>query len=404
MPEKTSAGLADLLSRRFIALLIVSFFLSFISAPRNELLPVYVDSELHRAPLFSGILRSFFLILGGIFAVPAGMLCDAIGIKRVIVLGIAGPLLSGFIFLTGDPFLLSALCIGIGVSFGFNSTGGQSYLLGAVPPSVIGIASAGYFLGSTLGSASGNLIAGPVVDAFGFRPLGLAACAAAVLLAFATALFMPALPRENVPSAQKPFSLSGSLGLLRRREVRLLMGIRYLPTCYWGAVTLLVPLLIYRVTGTKSSAAYYGSISLTIAAGFQVLTGRLCDRIGRWRPILISASCVTLSAVGLALTGHTLTGLYAFGVMAAASAWSLSTTMPGLLQLIGREGEKGRIVGMAHLVWSAGMLTGNLGAGKLIEWGPALPFGIAVVFCLGAVACGWGLYRIYRSGDGPAVD
>ena len=88
----------------------------------------------------------------------------------------------------------------------------------------------------------------------------------------------------------------------------------------------------------------------------------------------------------------------------AASAWSLSTTMPGLLQLIGREGEKGRIVGMAHLVWSAGMLTGNLGAGKLIEWGPSLPFGIAVAFCMGAVACGWGLYRIYRSGDGPAVD
>ena len=400
-PADPPTGLAGLLNRRFIALLVVSFFSSFVSSPLYSLLPVYVDRALLRPPIFSGFLKALFLILGGLFAVPAGMLCDTLGIKRVFLLGILGPLLAGCVFLTADPYLLTTLCIGLGITFGFSSTGGQSYLLGAVAPSVLGIASAGYFLGSTLGTASGSLFAGPIADSMGYEALGHTALIAAVCLVGSAALLVPRLPRsaETPPSAMR--SLAGYVSLLRRREVRLLLGIRYLPTCYWGIVTLLIPLLISRISGTNTSATTYTAISLTVAGGFQILTGRLCDRIGRWRPILIAATCVALSALGLALTGHTLAGLYIFGVVASASAWSLSTTMPGLLQITAHEGEKGRVVGIAHVAWSAGMLSGNLGGGKLIEWGSALPFGIGFVLCLGAVACGVGLYRFHRATDGP---
>ena len=100
---------SELLNRRFIALLIVSFFSSFVSGPLNTLLPVYVEAELLRAPLFSAGLRAVFLILGGVFAVPAGRLCDAWGVKPVYVLGALGPILAGVIFFTGDPLLLTAL-------------------------------------------------------------------------------------------------------------------------------------------------------------------------------------------------------------------------------------------------------------------------------------------------------
>ncbi|MCZ6636100.1 MAG: MFS transporter [bacterium] len=383
-----------LFNRRFIALLAVSFLSSFVSSPLYALLPVYVESDLNRSPLFSAGLRALFLILGGIFAVPAGRLADHWGVKPTYVLGTIGPILAGIVFLTGDPFLLAALCIGVGISFGFNSAGGQSYLISAAPSSIIGIASAGYFLGNTLGTASGNLFAGPIAESLGFYALGWIACLASAILFIGAVLLLPSIPpTERNPQENR--SLFGSFHLLRRSDVRLLLGIRYLPTCYWGAVTLLIPLLLFRITGTKTAATNFSAVSLSLAACFQLLTGRLCDRIGRWRPILVSASLVTLSALGLALTGHTLTGLYAFGILASASAWSLSTTMPGLLQLIGGETEKGRVVGLAHLVWSLGMLSGNLGGGKLIDWGPAIPFGIAVFFCLGALLCGIGLYRQY---------
>ena len=303
------------------------------------------------------------------------------------------------IFFSGDPILLTALCTGIGISSGFNSAGGQSYLISAAPSSVIGIASAGYFLGNTLGAASGNFLSGPIADTFGFQTLGFCITLAGVGLVLMSILTLPAIPSPK--SADNGRNLSAFLQLFRRLDVCLLLGIRYLPTSYWGAVTLLLPLLIFRIAGTSTAATDYSAISLIIAACFQVLTGRLCDRIGRWRPILVSASLVAISAIGLALTAHTLTGIYVFGILATASAWSLSTTMPGLIQLIARENEKGRVVGAAHLAWSLGMLSGSLGGGKLIDWGPIWPFGISVLFCLGALACGVGLYRLHGKNENP---
>ncbi len=384
---------SNLFNRRFISLLIVSFFSSFVSAPINTLLPVYVEADLLRSPFFSAGLRTAFLLLGGLFAVPAGRYADAWGVKPIYVMGAFGPILAGLVFITGDPLLLSFLCVGIGISFGFHSAGGQSYLISAAPSAVIGTASAGYFLGNTLGAAAGNLFAGPIADGLGFYMLGICAAIAGIVQVILTLLILPAIPAPA--SGQNARSLSGLLSLLKKPDARLLLGIRFLPTSYWGAVTFLLPLLLYRLTGTNTSATTFTAISLGIAALFQILTGRLCDRIGRWKPLLVSVSLVTISAIGLAFTAHTFAGIYVFGILATASAWSLSTTMPGLIQLIAQEGEKGRMVGAAHLSWSLGMLCGNLGAGKLIEWGTGWPFGIATFFCFGAVLCAVGLYCIH---------
>ena len=403
MPDTTPSptGLSALLNRRYIAVLTISFLFSFVSSPLFSLLQVYVDKELLRPPLFSGALTALFRILGGLFAIPAGMLCDTLGVKRVFILGIFGPLFASTLFLTGDPLLLTGLCIGLGIAWGFSNTGGQSYLLGSVSPSALGMASAGYFLGTTLGTASGNLIAGPIADSMGYRAMGTIACVASVCLLLGALLFLPGLPRSGESARSASRSFAGYLELLRRREVRLLLVFSYLPSFYWGAVTLLIPLLISRISGTNTSASTYTAVSFAVAGIFQILTGRLCDRIGRWRPILTAIACIAISAAGLALTGHTLLGLYVFGIMGAASHWSLSTARPGLLQITAREGEEGRVVGISHLVWSAGMLSGNLGGGKLIEWGPALPFGLAAVLCVGAVLCAVGLYRFHRATDPP---
>ena len=404
MPDPSSAGLKELLNRRFVALLVVSLLAGFVSAPLySSLLPAYVEAGLSRSPLFTAGLRGLFFMLGGLCSVPAGMLCDAFGIKRVLILGQFGPLLAGAMFLTGDPYLLSALSIGLGMTFGFSSTGGQSYLLSAAPAGVMGMASAGYFLSSTLGGAAGNLLAGPVADNLGYERLGHLACATAAGIVVLTLVMLPSLPRHANSDRSATRSLAGYIDLCRRREVHLLLAIRYLPTSYWGAVSLLIPLLIFRISGTNTSVTTYSAISLVAACGSQLLTGRLVDRIGRWKPVFISSSLVAVSAVGLTLSAHTLAGLYTFGIMASVFAWSLSTTMPGILQLTAGEGEEGRVVGSAHVAWSAGMLSGSLGGGKLIDWGPALPFAIGAVFALGAVACGFGLYYVHRATDpGPA--
>ena len=76
-----------LVSRPFISLLLVSFGISFLNAPRYALLPVYVEADLLRTPVFSAGLKAIFLILGGLFALPAGHLADRWGPKRVYLIG-----------------------------------------------------------------------------------------------------------------------------------------------------------------------------------------------------------------------------------------------------------------------------------------------------------------------------
>jgi MFS family permease len=164
----------------------------------------------------------------------------------------------------------------------------------------------------------------------------------------------------------------------------LFLMLRFLPTCYWGAHRLLLPLLIFRLTGTKAGAADYSAISLFVAAVCQLLTGRWCDRAGPRRPAMVAICLVTASTALTAVFANSLAGLYVFGVLGAASAWSLSTTMPRFIRDIAPEGGQATLVGVAHLSWSMGMLSGSLGGGYLLERRPDAP---GLAFAAGALLC-----------------
>lgn len=384
----------ELLNRKFLSLLSISFLSGVATAPSASLLAVYVEAELQRPPVFTAGLRSILLILGGIFAVPGGAMCDSLGIKQTYILGMTGALTAGFIFLVKDPLILFIMCLYGGISSGFQITASQSYLLGSAPSSSLGLGTAAFFLGSTLGTSIGNVIAGPIVDNLGFHVTGVT-MVVAISIVFLCALFvMPSLPKIDNRARHSGFeTMKRYLQIVRRRKVFLFLCVRFLPTCYWGTATLLIPLLIFRASGTKSSAAYYTALSLLVASAFQILTGRLIDKIGYRKPVIVASSSVTVSTLLTALFSKSTFGLYLFGTTGAAAAWSLSTTMPSLINDIAGEEEKGRVIGIAHLVWSLGMLSGNLGGGRLVELSSALPFFIATFLCVIAVTCALTLFH-----------
>ena len=164
--------------------------------------------------------------------------------------------------------------------------------------------------------------------------------------------------------------------MLRRREVRLLLGMRFLPTYSWGTVSLLLPVLIARTSGVRL-AGYYGAARDLFAACCQLISGRVCDAVGA-KPTAFVATClVALSAVLITLNTDSTVLLFALGVCSAGAAWSVSITMPRLIDEFFATEEKGRGVGITHLAWSSGFLSGHMVGGRLESVAISLPFAVA---------------------------
>ncbi len=359
------------------------------SAPVYALLAVYVEKILQHTPFYTASLRSLQLALGGLSAPLAGALADRIGYKRAYIWGMTSTVAGCAVFLTGQPAILALLLLYSGLVGSLQTTAGQAYLMEVSRRSRLGRSSAGYFLGYTLGTALGSDFSGRVAHGLGFGWLGAVSTWLAVALMAGAMWLLPSL-RRSEPSRGVWFR--GGMGeMLARREVRLLLFIRFLPTCYWGAVTLLVPLLLFRLTGSERTAGAYAGVSLALAAAFQILTGLICDRRGVRLPMLLAPVGIIVSTIGLALGARSAGMLWGFGILGACSAWSLSITMPLLIDDAARPGEKGRLVGLTALAWSAGMLTGNMVAGRLatghlgVVW-PGLPFALAALCGGGTLA------------------
>jgi MFS family permease len=373
------------------ALWALQFLGGLVSAPVYALLAVYVEASLHHPPILTASLRSWQLALGGVWAPLAGALADRLGYKRAYLWGMTSTVATCAVFLTGQPWALGVLMLYGGLLGSLQGTAGQAYLMAATRRSRLGRASAGYFLGNTLGTALGSHVAGGVARAWGFAPLGVASTALAAALMLGALLLLPPLARPKEEKAREPNMFAALPGMLTRPCLRLLLGIRFLPTCYWGAVTLLVPLLLFRLTRSDEVVGDYSGVSLALAAVFQLITGRVCDRTGVQLPLRLAPVGITASAVGLALGARSVAALWGFGILGACSAWSLSTTMPLLIDDVSGPGEKGRVVGLTFLAWSAGMLVGNMVAGRLATGRlgttlPGLPFALGALCGLGTIA------------------
>jgi len=384
-----------MLNRRFVMLWIVMFVNGIASAPVIALFSVYIDADLHHTPLFAASYRAMFMLLGGLFSIAGGALSDSLGRKRTLLLGLSGTLALVSAFLVGNPFLLLLLFLYAGITTGLLATAGQSYMMAAVPKTTMGTATAVYFLGYTLSSSIGNYAVGRIVDASSFQSAGLVLLVLALITIIIAVAMLPALLAER---SERSFSFADTLAgykqIVMRSEVMLLIGLRFIPTFYWGMATLLIPLLIYRATQSTVDAARYASVSLLIAAAFQLFTGRMIDKVGYRLPLLLTISILPLAAVFTALFANSLTGLFASGVLGAAAAWSLSTTIPGIVRSVAGATEQGRTLGVTELAWSLGMVSGNLVGGQLVEFSVGLPFSIAALLLLPAIVIAWRLLRL----------
>lgn len=384
----------------FMLLCLVVFVIGLVTGPVLMLFPVYAEEILAEDALFAALLRALPIGLGGISALIGGSLSDRFGRKLTLLLGMTGAIAVGGLFTTQTPLFIWGILCYEGIASGFKTAGGQSYLISAVPPNKLGLATALYFISTTLGSALGSAMAGEVIARIGYRVFGGSAVLLVGILFLGACLFLPKISQEyrSVREKRGETSLINAfqayMDLTRRREMRMLIGLRLLPTYYWGSVNLLMPVLISRIAGIKTTG-YYGAMSLLFAFGCQLATGKICDTVGHRAPAFVSAATVTLLAFGVAFFHKSLVALEIFGVLGTGAAWALSTTIPRFINEFTAPDEKGHGVGMTHLAWSAGFLAGYVASGFLVNLSVQIPFLVAGIFLTASTAIA---YRLWQEG------
>lgn len=366
--------------RRLTAFLGLTFCAGVLSGPASSLLSVYVDSQLHQPPTFTSTLLALQLGMTGIFALVSGAVADSLGQKRALILGLLGIPLASTIFVLHSFWFLAAVVVSLGVTNALQSIGGQSYLMAASPRAKLGGFTALYYLGNTLGGATGNAVAGPAADRWGFTIVGIGGLILSIALLSITLARLPEAPNVRGGRPPGPTELLATYArLLRRRSIALVCVIRLLPTCFYGSTSLLIPLFVYRLSHSVAVASLYATASLLLSTTAQQIVGRIIDRFGPLGPVRVLTGLLPIVAVFSALAAESLPALIVAGLCATPTLWCISTTFPPLVREVAPAESHGRALGLIHLIWSSGMLIGTITGGTLVSVNPHLPFALFAV-------------------------
>ena len=364
-----------------LLLLIVQLFNGIMLMPSRNFISIYLNEVIAYPVRQVAQVMAWGQIVGMLASLVGGSLSDRWGHKWMLVLGISGVALSSLLYAFRVPWLVTVLW-GLGsAGLGFSTLSSQGYLTLAANASALGLFSALYNWGYTMGGAVGNPLAAVILGQDNYYALGLALSGFGLL----TVLIASSLPhlRPQTRSQDTTPSPSGYGALLRRPRIFVLGMLRFLPTCYYGVTTLL-PLLIKQQGGSNTAVAWYAAGSSIFASLTQLLAGRAADWRGVRLPTLVAFGVMLTAIIGTIITAQSVWGLYIFGALGIGAAWALSTLLPGLVTLAAEPEIHGRVFGLLHLLWTGAMILGTLLGGELMAIDVRLPF--VVVGVLNGIA------------------
>lgn len=361
-------------------LLIVQLLNGITLMPSGNFISIYLNEILEFPVLQVAQVIAWGQVAGMFASLVGGSLSDRWGPKKILTMGVGAMALSRLAFIFRVPWLVVALWGLSGAGMGLATLSSQGYLTLAASGSSLGLFSALYNWGYTIGGAVSNPLAGILLAQDNFFFFGLILVGLGLVTTFIARLLPQLSPQKNSLNTGQGLS---SFTILFQRRIFILVMLRFLPTCYYGVMTLL-PLLIKQQSGSNAAVAWYAAGSAVVASLTQLLAGRMSDHWGVRLPTTAAFIAILLAILGTILTAQSVWGYYIFGILGVSAAWSLSTLLPSLVTAATEPEIHGRVFGMLHLMWSLAMILGTLLGGTLLELDVRLPF--VVVGVLNCIA------------------
>jgi len=359
-----------------LACAIVGVDTVFFSA-LTPLLPHYTAAA-GMSKAAAGILIAAYPAGTLIGSLPSGALVARFGDRSVAVLGLALMGVSTLAFgWTNSAGLLDAARFLQGVGGACTWTASLSWLATAAPES-----RRGELLGTALGAAVVGALFGPVVGAVAdIVGTGAAFAAAAVADVF---LIVVAFTVPS-PRPQQPQPLRAALPALRDRQVVMGCWLMALAGIAFGLVDVLAPLRLSRlgVSGTLIAVTFL--CAALVESGLSPLAGRLSDRLGAARPLMVSLAVGTVGAIvipqltaGAWLIGVLIAGLPCYGTLYAPASALVASGAEG----IGLN--QGIAFAVSNLAWAAGQSVASSAGGATAQaTSDVVPYALLAVACAG---------------------
>jgi len=316
-------------------------------------------------------------------AIPAIALVNRRGVRATTTIGLGLLILATLAFAWSPAALIldtARLVQGIGGAVAW--AGALSWLITQASPT-----RRATVIGGAVGAALIGMVVGPVIGAAATWVGRGVVFSGIALVLVAMAALSPIPSQTKGPSRSPVRALLHLLSVRRAGFGNILIGVIGVIN---GTLASLVPLLVSRRQGTAAAIAAIFVASYLLASLWNILSGRVADRVGRLIPIAVGFA-VAAAILPLLPSVGSLFPLGVATVLAGSAASGLWTPTAAMVADAADSASSGQAVAVAatNASWAAGGTIGALAVSRMADaLGFSVPFILVGALCaLAALGC-----------------